>query len=136
MLYSYFTEKLLGLKDVTIKNIEDNEGNTEIYLEKPVKPHTCPACGEGTSKVHDYRNQRIKDIPAFGKKTVLVLHKRRYQCACGKCFYEKVDFLPRYRRMTNRFSAYVISKLSSVCSYTSVAKDTGVSIQPLSAFSI
>lgn len=128
MLYLHSTEKLLGLEDVTIKNVENNEGNTEIYLEKPVKPHVCPKCGKTTAKVHDYRNQRIKDIPAFGKQTVLILHKRRYKCECGKCFYEKVNFLPRYRRMTNRFSAYVISKLTSVRSYTSVAKETGVSI--------
>lgn len=112
MLYSYFTEKLIGLKNVIIKNINDAGENTEIYLEKPIKPHICPDCGKITMKVHDYRNQRIKDIPAFGKKTVLILHKRRYRCECGKCFYEKVDFLPRYHRMTNRFSAYVISKLS------------------------
>ena len=128
MLYSHFTEKLLGLKDITIKNVEDNEEKTEIFLEKPVKSHICPNCGETTAKVHDYRNQRIKDIPAFGKQTVIILRKRRYKCECGKCFYEKVDFLPRYRRMTNRFSAYVISRLTSVCSYTSIAKETGVSI--------
>lgn len=128
MLYLYYIKKLLGLKDIEIINFDDNDGNMEIYLEMPVKPHICPECGKITSKVHDYRKQRIKDIPAFGKKTVLVLNKRRYQCECGKCFYEKVDFLPRYHRMTNRFSAYVISKLSSVFSYTSVAKETGVSI--------
>jgi len=128
MLYLHSIEKLLGLKDVTIKNVEDNEEKAEIFLEKPVKPHVCPYCGKTTTKVHDYRNQRIKDIPAFGKQTVLILRKRRYKCGCGKCFYEEVDFLPRYRRMTNRFSAYVIRKLSSVCSYTSVAKETGVSI--------
>lgn len=65
-----FYRKLLGLKDVAIKNVEDNEGNTEIYPEKHVKPHTCPVCGEKTYKIHDYRNQRKKNIPAFGKRTM------------------------------------------------------------------
>jgi len=69
MLYSHFTEKLLGLKEVTIKNVENNEGKTEIYLEKPVKPHICPTCGKSTTKVHDYRKQRIKNIPSFDKQT-------------------------------------------------------------------
>ena len=128
MLYTYFNEKLLGLKDVTIKSIEKNGEDTEILIEMPVKPHVCPSCGATTAKIHDYRLQRIKDIPAFGRKTILVLHKRRYRCDCGKCFYENVSFLPKYRRMTNRFSVYVIDKLRSVRSYTSVAKETGVSI--------
>ena len=127
MLYLHSTEKLLGLKDVMIKNIEEKDGKTEIHMEMPVKPHTCPRCGECTRKVHDYRVQRIKDIPAFGKQTVLLLRKRRYRCSCGKCFYEKVHYLPRYYRMTNRFAAYVIDKLRTVCSFTSVAKEVGVS---------
>ncbi|UZQ84352.1 MULTISPECIES: transposase family protein [Thermoanaerobacter] len=36
------------------------------------KPHTCPRCGKLTSKVHDYRTQRIKDIPLWGKKNFLL----------------------------------------------------------------
>lgn len=127
MLYSYITEKLLGFKDVKIKNIEEKEGKTEIQIEMQVKPHACPRCGEWTKKTHDYRIQPIKDIPAFGKQTVLLLRKRRYRCSCGKCFYEEVNFLPRYYRMTNRFSAYVIDKLRTVCSFTSIAKEVGVS---------
>lgn len=127
MLYSYFTEKLLGLKEVKIKNIEEKDGKTEIHLEMPVKLHTCPRCGELTKKAHDYRMQRIKDIPAFGKQSILLLRKRRYRCSCGKCFYEEINFLPRYYRMTNRFAAYVIDKLHAVCSFTSIANEVGVS---------
>ena len=65
MLYDYFTEKLLNLQGVLIKNIEKIEATTYVYLEMPVKEHTCPNCGQKTKYVHDYRYRKIKDLPAF-----------------------------------------------------------------------
>lgn len=81
-----------------------------------------------TDKIHDYREQVIKDIPAFGKFVFIHLKKRRYRCSCGKRFYEKNTFLPRFHRMTNRLVAYVINKLRSETSFTSVAKEGNLSI--------
>ena len=48
------------------------------------KEHNCISCGTATNTVHDYREQVIKDIPAFGKLVSIVLRKRRYRCKhCG-----------------------------------------------------
>jgi transposase len=81
MLCTHSTEKLLGL----IKNVRQLPDKTEIFIELPRKPHVCPCCDHQTSCVHDYRCQTIKDIPAFGKHTSLILRKRRYRCPfCGK----------------------------------------------------
>ncbi|WP_078697327.1 transposase family protein [Caloramator quimbayensis] len=66
------------------------------------KPHTCPCCNSQTSRVHDYRIQCVKHLPLFLKSTVLIIKKRRYRCnVCGKRFYENIEFLPRYHRITN-----------------------------------
>jgi len=73
MLYKYFTEKLLGLQGLNITNIEENEKSTIIYAEMERKEHTCTCCGTATNTVHDYREQVIKDIPAFGKLVKIVL---------------------------------------------------------------
>lgn len=127
MLYSHIDENFLGLKDVMVKNIDVNNVKNEIYIEMPVIIHTCPHCGKKTAQIHDYRQQRIKDSPAFGKQTILVLRKRRYRCICGKCFYEKTPLLPRYYRMTTRLSVHIIEELSSIYSFTSVAREFGVS---------
>lgn len=67
MLYKHFTEKLLGLQGLNITNIEENEKSIIIYAEMERKEHTCICCGTATNTVHDYREQIIKDIPAFGK---------------------------------------------------------------------
>lgn len=129
MLYTHFTRELLGLEDVIVKNVKKYEGSTEIYIEMPIKAHTCPCCNMQTHQIHDYRMQKIKDIPAFGKNIYIHLRKRRYRCNhCGKRFYEKVSFLPRYHRMTSRLAAFVIRSLCSECSFTSVARSLNLSV--------
>lgn len=67
MLFRYFTEKLLGLQDILIENIEEIDGSIHIYCKLELKMHEYPVCGKHTDKIHDYRQQVIKDIPAFGK---------------------------------------------------------------------
>ena len=67
MLYNYFTKKLLGLQGVLIENIEEIDDTIHIYCKLERKIHKCPVCGNHTDKIHDYREQIIKDIPAFGK---------------------------------------------------------------------
>jgi transposase len=129
MLSTNFTEKLLELKGVIVKNITQNEKIIEILIEMALSEQRCPCCGATTRTTHDYRTQPVKDIPAFGKNIILILRKRRYRCLhCGKRFFEQNTFLPRYHRMTNRLSAYVIDKLSDVRSFTSVSREVNLSV--------
>ena len=129
MLYSHFTQEVLGLQDVIITKVEKSEKELIIYVELERKHHHCIHCGTETNTIHDYRKQVIKDIPAFGKTVSIVLRKRRYRCLhCGKRFFEANSFLPKYHRMTNRLSAYVVNKLTDERSFTSVAKETNLSV--------
>lgn len=129
MLYKHFTEKLLGLQGVIITNIEKDEKSIKIYAELERKPHNCIQCGTATNTIHDYRLQKIKDIPAFGKLVTIVLRKRRYRCPhCRKRFFENNSFLPKYYRRTTRLTAYVIDKLRDERSFTSVAKEVNLSV--------
>ena len=129
MLYTDFTEKLLGLQDVIITNVEESEKEIIIYAELKRKKHNCICCGTATDTVHDYRRQVVKDIPAFGKTVTIVLRKRRYRCPhCGKRFFERNSFLPKYHRMTNRLASFVITKLSDERSFTSVAREVNLSV--------
>ena len=129
MLYTDFTQEMLGLQDVIVSKVENTEKELVIYAELKRKEHDCIRCGTATDTIHDYRTQTIKDIPAFGKTVSIVLRKRRYRCPhCGKRFFEKNTFLPRYYRMTNRLSAYVINKLTDERSFTSVAREVNLSV--------
>ena len=90
MLYKYVTEKLLGLQDVDIEKIEEIDNSIHINCRLKRKPHKCPCCGNLTDKIHDYREQPIKDIPAFCKHIFIHLYKRRYRCSCGKRFRNRI----------------------------------------------
>ena len=79
MLYTHCTEELIGLQDLIITKIENNETEIHIYGKLERKSHTCPCCGTQTEKTHDYREQVIKDIPVYGKNAFIHLQKRRYR---------------------------------------------------------
>ena len=82
MLNSYYNEKVVGLQGVKIKNVENSEKEMRIELEMGRRTHRCPACGQQTDRIHDYRKQIVKDLNSFGKSVFLILRKRRYVCSC------------------------------------------------------
>ena len=129
MLVSNYTQEILNLQDVEVEKVESLNKKQRIHIKLRQKVVNCPCCNSETSKVHDYRTQIVKDTEAFGKKIELVLRKRRYVCTtCGKRFAEPNVFLPKYHRMTSRLVGYVIEKLSDERSFTSVARETGLSV--------
>ena len=120
MLTQDYTAKLLNLEDVIITNVENISDQLHISIELPRRKHVCPCCGEVTDRVHDYRLQVIKDVP-MARNTFLHLRKRRYRCSCGKRFFEKNTFLPRYYRVTSRLLAEIIFAFKNIVS----AKEIG-----------
>lgn len=129
MLYKDNTAKLLGLEDVIVNNVWDEGQELHVEIELPRRRHRCPSCGIETDKIHDYRQQKIRDIASFGKNVYLHLRKRRYVCGCcGKRFYEKNSFLPRYHRMTNRKYARVIEDFRETVSATHIARQHNISV--------
>lgn len=128
MLNSYYNENVLGLQEVNVKKVENYEKETRIEIEVKRKPQRCPKCGNYTNRIHDYRKQTVKDLPAYGKKVTLIVRKRRYVCLCGKRFIEANTFLSRYQRMTQRKIAQTIASLGKCRSYTSVAEEQDISV--------
>ena len=128
MLYNNDSAKLLGLEDVLVKNIYEVHGEQHIDIELPRRIHRCPCCGCETDRIHDYREQKVKDLNTFGKKVLLHLKKRRYVCSnCGKRFYEENTFLPRYYRMTNRAIAHIVEAFRAAVSGAHIAKEHNIS---------
>ena len=108
-----YTAKLLNLEDVIITDVKNLCNEVHISLQLPRKAHVCPACGAVTDRIHDYRMQTIKDVP-LARNTFLHLRKRRYRCACGKRFFEKNTFLPRYYHITSRLVSEIIHAFEKV----------------------
>ena len=120
MLNQDYTSKLLNLEDVIITNVENIADQLHVHIEIPRRKHVCPCCGAATDRIHDYRMQVIKDVP-LARDTFLHLRKRRYRCSCGKRFFEKNTFLPRYYRVTTRLVAEIMFAFKKVIS----AKEIG-----------
>ncbi len=91
-----FNMNIPGLKDVRIEKIEEIGERIALYVSLPKRPHQCPSCGEMTSKIHDYRMQKIKHLKWFERLTILFYKRRRYTCVCGNRFSEKAPFVEKY----------------------------------------
>ena len=128
-MYPKYIKKLIQVEDVIIKKVSHGLSNTVfVMLETKPKVYICPKCSSPTSRVHDYRLQRIKHIPFGINSSILILRKRPYVCSCGKRFYENYSWLPKYQRMTKNLIMYICHQLWETVSYTHVAKQANVSI--------
>lgn len=128
MLTNDYTETLFGFKDMRVIKVESFANQKHIHFELERKAHNCPRCQQRTDAVHDYRMQVFKDAPILEGHTFFHYRKRRYVCShCGKRFYEKNDFLPRYYRMSTRLIQYVVGKMHSTHSVKSIAKLSNLS---------
>lgn len=126
MLNQDYTTDILNLEDVIITGVKNISNELHVYLELPRREHVCPCCGALTDRIHDYREQIVKDIP-LGRTTLLHLRKRRYRCACGKRFFEKNPFLPRYYRVTSRLVAEIIFAFQKITSAAEIGSRYNVS---------
>ena len=64
------------LKDVEITKIEEVGDRIVLYVQLP----KCPSCKQETTKIHDYRMQKIKHLKWFERLTFLFNKRRRYVC--------------------------------------------------------
>ncbi len=130
-MHNHCINKLINIEEVIVKKIVHADNFVQIHLETKPKDHICPVCGASTKKIHDYRMQKIKDLPFQMKHCYLILKKRRYTCSCGKHFYEDYSFLPRYFQRTSRLTAFIASALHDSISITTISKQTNISVNTI-----
>ena len=120
--------KLLDLESMVIRDVTVTPDTISLFVEQERRPHDCPQCGCLTDQVHDYRIQKVVDLPIHGKTSALIYRKRRYRCpSCGKRFYEKNWLIPKRHRITSRTALYVLNLLQNKQSRKEIAKLAGVS---------
>ncbi len=102
---SILTE-LLNLQGYFVERVK-TEKHITLYLEREGDP-VCPKCGkEYKGSVKDRTEQTVEDLPAFGRRVYLSFTKERFQCRCGYRGYEKIDWLSRYSRVTDRLKEWL-----------------------------
>ncbi|MEK9199595.1 ISL3 family transposase [Ureibacillus sp. FSL E2-3493] len=126
-----FNMHLPGLKGVNLEEIVEQENRILVYISIPIKEHICPACGEKTSKVHDYRMRKIGHLPMWGRSTQLMYKCRRYRCICGKRFAEKAPFVERYQRFSKETNQAMIIQSVKSKTFKDAAMILGTSISTI-----
>src|SRR5690349_14251249 len=80
---------------------------SEIWVElhpDPSLPVFCSGCGDTVKKVHGWVERWVRDLPAWGAQTSLLVHMRRMKCEqCGTAL-EEVPWLSPYTRVTKRLA--------------------------------
>ncbi|WP_230681460.1 transposase family protein [Burkholderia vietnamiensis] len=65
----------------------------------------CEQCGARCQQIHETTVRRVRDLPLFEYRVVLHVPRRRVWCErCGGPRLEKLAWLGRYQRVTERFA--------------------------------
>lgn len=98
----------LGLPELEVKKVEESELEIRVWATGRQDVGCCPRCGKITDKIHSHRSAPIRDLPLYGKKTILILTKRRFRCPNGcRPFAEEFGCLERYKRQMRRFRGHL-----------------------------
>jgi len=116
-----------GLKGVIIEKCEQLQERIVLHVSMPKREHSCPSCGMKTSKVHDYRIQKIKHLKWFERLTVLFYKRRRYACVCGKRFSEVSPFVERYQRFSKECNQIMRIRAVKAKTFKEAAETIGAS---------
>ncbi|HLN17348.1 MAG TPA: transposase family protein [Acidimicrobiales bacterium] len=77
-------ELLVGLPEVTVLGVVDEELLIDLHIETRRTPVGCPVCGV-PAELKGWREVVLVDLQVFGRPTRLHWHKRRLRCADGDC---------------------------------------------------
>lgn len=122
-----FTMNIPGLKEAVITKVEEVGEVVRIYVEMERKAHRCPKCHSKTSKVHDYRMQKIHHLKWFERKTQIFYNRRRYACSCGKRFSEINPIVNRYQRTSIEWNQAIVIRAIKGKTFKETGENYGTS---------
>ena len=102
------------------------KGDVVYWTLSPLNHPRCPSCGSLCSRVHDKSLREIRDVDYSLRKVVLRVHLRRVRCTCGSHGTEKIEWLSKRMRVTNRLVSYAQSLLSDGATVSDVSKRLGL----------
>jgi len=99
----------------------------EVHLElvPDPGPGCCDGCGELCSSIHDTAARWVRDLPVFDWRVRLLVHRRRVLCPHCGAKVERLSWLGRYHRYTNRLGDSV-ARWCKVATIKHVAEQYGL----------
>lgn len=87
---------------------DQRHGEEEIWVElHPLGEACCSGCGQAVGTVHETTERWVRDLPAWGAQTWLLLHQRRVKCPRCGVRVERIEWLAPYARVTKRLAQSV-----------------------------
>jgi transposase len=117
---------ILNWPDYNVVNVAELEHDYQVQAEVAKPPTHCPHCNHPEIVGFGRREEIVMDTPVHGKRTGIMLNRRRYRCqSCRKTFMEPVPHKDDKRQMTHRLIQY-IERESLRRTFSGVAEDVGV----------
>lgn len=105
----------------------DRHGERQVSASFTAPMESCPKCGVvGRLYRHGGKTIEYRDIPAFGKKVVIVADVGRYRCReCGATSMQELPDMDTRRRMTKRLVRH-IREQGIAQTFSAIAREIGV----------
>ena len=89
----------LGITGINTDSVEENEfGDILIRVSGTVEGAVCPECGKLTTKSYGHgREIWLRHLPAFGRRTFVIIRPKRYQCPYCRGNPTVTQSLPWYK---------------------------------------
>lgn len=101
-------ELLGGWEGYSVERVEwpkDPRRTLVVHLKATSQEMRCEQCGAPCHQVHETTTRRVRDLPLFEYRVVLHVPRRRVWCdRCGGPRLEKLSWLGRYQRVTDRLA--------------------------------
>ncbi|EFK95158.1 transposase, IS204/IS1001/IS1096/IS1165 family protein [sediment metagenome] len=108
MLDRKLLEQLGGWEGYSVQRVEWPQGQSRtlaVHLKAENRKMHCEQCGALCTQVHETTTRRVRDLPLFEYRVVLHVPRRRVWCeGCGGPRLEKLSWLGRYQRVTDRLT--------------------------------
>ena len=113
-------DKIFAFEDYKVCGVSVKGDECLVNLSKRRKTGICPCC-ERRCKVVEIFDRKLRDMSVCGRDCYIELQTYHISCKCGYYGMEKIDFLDKYSRYTNRFVEYV-ADLCKTMSLVDVSK--------------
>jgi len=108
-----------------VKVMVDLPERVEVMVRDIRSVVRCPWCGFKTSKVHEARSVKVKDVPRGHQKVTLMWQRRRFECTnCGERHTESHPAIEN--KMTTRLARAIVKDARHL-SITEIARRYGLS---------
>lgn len=128
---------VLNLEEFEVLELHESEDYYKFVVKAEHDPYFCTHCmispvdlGITEFKLHDTRKRTLADVDYRGKKVIIEVMQRRYNCSfCGKRFTEFFSEVSRNDKVTNRLWIEMGKlSLSSKNTFSSLSEKYGVSV--------